>query len=167
LNVASIVQHGNATGSTLMHMVGLIGIARNARWKDSETIHDWLKLCLFVKTMKAGVRGTATVGACIPAAGLGIGIATSIAKTAIKMTMTNIVYTTAAAIHWRAYQEQKLSGHLSDGKALGGKVGPASMIFWEIFTKRNLTRIFGKYPIMQFVQEPAGWLALADKLMLI
>ena len=49
----------------------------------------------------------------------------------------------------------------------GAGAGPASGIFWEIFTKRGATRAFGKYDIQALVKEPAGWMALADKLLLI
>ena len=49
----------------------------------------------------------------------------------------------------------------------GPSAGPASAIFWEIFTKRGATRILGNYDIDALVREPAGWLALGDKLTLI
>ncbi|MGI4960046.1 MAG: hypothetical protein ACRYGI_20945 [Janthinobacterium lividum] len=45
--------------------------------------------------------------------------------------------------------------------------GPASAIVWEIFTKRGATRVFGTYDVAAVVKEPAGWMALGDKLMLI
>ncbi len=49
----------------------------------------------------------------------------------------------------------------------GPGAGPASKIFWEIFTKRGATRLFGAYDVAALVKEPAGWMALGDKLMLI
>ena len=49
----------------------------------------------------------------------------------------------------------------------GATAGPGSAIFWEIFTKRGATLAFGSYDIAALVREPAGWLALADKLTLI
>ena len=49
----------------------------------------------------------------------------------------------------------------------GDSVRPASRIYWEIFTKRGMTRAFGCYNISGLVREPAGWLPLADKMMLI
>ncbi len=49
----------------------------------------------------------------------------------------------------------------------GPKAGPASTIFWEIFTKRGATRLLGAYDVAALVREPAGWMALGDKLMLI
>jgi len=48
-----------------------------------------------------------------------------------------------------------------------GKVGPASNIMYEIFSRRGATRIFGKYDVDKIIKDPAGWLALNDKLMLI
>lgn len=54
------------------------------------------------------------------------------------------------------------------GGVLGRNVGPASRIYWEIFTRRTATFLFGgRHEIAQLVSEPCGWLALHDKLMLI
>ena len=44
---------------------------------------------------------------------------------------------------------------------------PASAIMYEIFTKRGITRLFGKYDTAAIMREPSGWLALNDKLMLM
>lgn len=165
VNVGDIVVHGNALVSTGAHMVGLIAIAADKRYKQSVTIQDWLKLVLAMKTAKAAIRGGSLIGGIVPGASLPAGLATTVAKMGIKLTMTSACLTTAAAIHWRAYQEQQISGGLKLGT--GGKIGPASRIFWEIFTKRGLTRMFGKYDIDALVKEPGGWMALHDKLMLI
>jgi len=72
----------------------------------------------------------------------------------------------ANEIHWRASQEQFLSGTVL-GKGTGGAVGPASRIVWELFVKRGMTRILGKYDVDALVSEPAGWHAISDKLLLI
>ena len=53
------------------------------------------------------------------------------------------------------------------GADTGGSVGPASRIVWELFTKRGITRILGAYDIAAIVNEPAGWMAINDKLLLI
>lgn len=50
---------------------------------------------------------------------------------------------------------------------VGPEAGGASSIIWEMFTKRGATRIFGAYDIAALIREPAGWLALGDKFMLI
>ncbi|GGF34636.1 hypothetical protein GCM10011611_46090 [Aliidongia dinghuensis] len=49
----------------------------------------------------------------------------------------------------------------------GANAGPASKIFWEIFTRRGFTRFLGAYEIEALIKEPAGWMALGDKLTLI
>ena len=165
VNVASAIQHGNASGTTLVHLIQLGRIAAKDKYKQSLTIQDWLKVVLLAKSMKMAVRGASLAGAVIPAASLGVGLATAVAKVGIKMTLTKVCYAAAASIHWRAYQEQAISGGLSLGT--GSNVGPASQIYWEIFTKRGLTLVFGRYKIAELVKEPAGWLPLADKIMLI
>ncbi len=165
VNVAGAIQHANATGTTLVHLLQLGRLAANDRYKASVTIADWLRVLLLAKSLKAAVRGASLVGAVVPAASLGVGIATSVAKFGIKMTLKTVAYSTAQAIHWRAFQEQAISGGLGLGNGRG--VGPASQMYWEMFTRRGLTRVFGTYNIAGLVKEPAGWLPLADKIMLI
>jgi hypothetical protein len=165
VNVADIAIHGNAVLSTDAHLDSLIAIASDKRYKEARAIQDWLRLVVAMKRAKAGVRAGSLLGGIIPGAAVPVGIATTVAKMGIKLTMSKACLTTSAAIHWRAYQEQKISGGLKLGT--GGRIGPASRIFWEIFTRRGLTAMFGKYDIDALVREPGGWLALNDKLMLI
>ncbi|MGA3002617.1 MAG: hypothetical protein ABSE20_12870 [Acetobacteraceae bacterium] len=165
INVASVVQHANASGTTAVHLLQLLSMANRERKMQRVTIGDWLKVVILAKSLKQTIRGASLVGAVIPAASLGVGIGTCVAKVGIKMTLSKVCFATAAEIHWRAFQEQAISKGLNGGN--GRLVGPASEIYWEIFTKRGLTRIFGNYNIAGLVSEPAGWLPLADKLMLI
>ncbi|MGE4481434.1 hypothetical protein [Acidocella sp.] len=165
INFADVVTNANALGSTTAHITKLIAIAADKRTSRSITVQDWLKVVLAMKTAKAGIRTGSLIGGLVPGASLPAGIATTVTKMGIRLSMNSACLTTAAAIHWRAFQEQQISGGLSLGK--GGKIGPASRIFWEIFTRRGMTRMFGKYDIDALVHEPAGWLALHDKLMLL
>ncbi|MCG8669854.1 MAG: hypothetical protein MI867_10615 [Pseudomonadales bacterium] len=164
VDVAGIIQHGNAVGSTSGHIYKLRSMA--AGHKQSQTLTGWFDLLIKMKALKAGSRGTQLVGAAVPVGA--VGLATDITKAAlnmgIKLTMTKTCLATAADIHWRAYQEQAISGGLL-GKS--GKVGPASNMMYEIFARRGATRIFGKYDVDKIIKDPAGWLALNDKLMLI
>lgn len=163
INVASTIMHGNATGTTIAHMMKIVAIAK--AYPQSKTIGQWCELIMEVKTAKATIRGGQLIGGLIPGAHVPVAVAAAIAKSGVKLTYTNIVYATAAAIHWRAFQEQAISG--GRGMGTGGKIGPGSRIFWEIFTKRGMTALLGRYDIAQLIQEPAGWEALADKLLLI
>ena len=164
VDVAGIMKHGNAVGSTAAHIVKLRSIASGHR--QSRTLTAWFDLLIKMKALKAGTRGTQLAGASIPigAVGLATDITSAALNMGIKLTMTKVCLATAADIHWRAYQEQAISVGLKLG---GGKVGPASNIMYEIFTRRGATRIFGKYDVDKLIKDPAGWLALNDKLMLI
>lgn len=164
VDVAGIASHGNASGSTIAHLVQLRGIA--AKYRQSRTISKWLDLVIRMKAMKLGVRGTQLAGAAIPVGAVGIatGVGAAAARIGITLTHTKICAVTAADIHWRAYQEQAISGGLGLGR---GKVGPASKIMYELFAKRNFTRVFGKYDVDRLIREPVGWNAVNDKLMLI
>ena len=163
VNVGGVAVHANAVGSTGAHMVKILAIANS--YKQTKTISEWCSVVMAAKTAKASIRGTQLAGAVIPFASLPASIATAVAKAGVKLTMTNLCYMTAANIHWRAYQEQAISGGLGGGT--GGGVGPASKIYWEIFQRRGATRIFGQYDTAALVSEPCGWRALGDKLLLI
>ncbi len=164
VDTVGIVQGANAVGTTTAHLVGVK--AAGARFKKSQTITRWVDAIIAAKSAKLGVRAAGLAGSAIPipAVGLGIGIATTVAKLGIKVTMQNLITRTSMEVHWRAYQELAISRGLSGGT---GAAGPASAMFYEIFTKRGITRIFGKYDAEALIKEPGGWMALRDKLMLI
>ena len=157
-NIPGIAAHGQATGLTLVHMVGIERIARN--YRQSKTIADW---CLFIqrmKALKAATRGSQLAGSIVPAASMPTTIAAAVVKAGVKLTVTGACLAAAAEIHWRAFQEQAIGGG-------GQKIGPASRIMTEIFAKRGGTRLFGNYDVPALIREPAGWQALGDKLSLI
>lgn len=162
INVGDVVTHGNATATTSIHLLKIQAIAKRKR--ESKTIADWCSLISTVKGIKAAARGGQLVGGLIPGGSIPTSVAATVAKSGVKLRYTNVIYYTAAAIHWRAFQEQALGRSFG---GTGGSIGPGSEIFWEIFTKRGLTRLLGNYDIAGLVQEPAGWEALADKLLLI
>jgi hypothetical protein len=168
VNVGAAVVHGNATASTAAHMLQLVAIAKS--YKQSQTIASWIDLVMTMKTIKATLRGGQLLGSVIPGASVPVNIAAAVARTGAKLTMTNVCFCTAAAIHWRAYQEQAISANIvrrAGGAGGTGKIGPASRIYWEIFTRRGLTRVFGAYDIAGLIREAGGWQPLADKLLLL
>jgi len=156
VDVVGGLQHGNATGSTLAHIVKLKAIAKS--YKQSQTISQWIDVIMKMKIMKATIRGSQIVGALVPGADLPIGIAAAVAKIGIRLTVTKICYWTAAELHWRAFAERRINKNA---------VGPAGRIITELFTRRGATRIFGKYDVDAIINEPCGWMAVADKICLI
>ena len=164
VDVAGILMHSNAVATTSIHLIQLKAIGDHH--KQSKTLSGWVNLMVKMKALKAGVRGSQLAGAAIPVGAVGIatGVAAAVAKICVHLTHTKVCAITAADIHWRAYQEQAISGGLF-GKR--GKVGPASNMMYEMFCKRGATRIFGKYDVDQIIKEPTGWMCLHDKLMLI
>lgn len=164
VDVGSILREGSAVGTTAAHLIGIK--AAGTGFKKSETVTRWVDAMLKAKVAKIGVRGVGLAGAAIPipAVGLATNIATTVAKLGIKVTLSKLVARTAMEVHWRAYQETVIAGAFG---ARGGPVGPASAMFHEIFTKRSFTRIFGKHDTAALIKEPAGWMALNDKLMLM
>lgn len=159
-DVGGILKEGNAVVTTSGHLIGVR--AAGAKFKRSETITRWVDAMIKAKAAKLTVRGTGLAGASIPipAVGLGVSIGTTVAKLGIKVTLGKLLTRTAMEVHWRAYQELVIAR--SDIAC-----GPASAMFFEIFTKRGVTRIFGKYDTTSLIREPGGWMALEDKLKLI
>jgi len=164
VDIAGVLQHSNAGGSTIAHIAKLSAIGK--KHKQSKTISSWLDLVIFMKLSKLGVRGSQFAGAAIPisAVGLGTGLGAAAVKLSVKLTMTKTCLATSSQLHWRAFQEQKISGHIC-GKT--GQIGPASKIVYELFKKRGATRIFGQYDIDRIINEPSGWMCISDKLLLI
>jgi hypothetical protein len=160
VDVGGILKEGNAVVTTTGHLIGVK--AAGASFKKSETITRWIDAMIKAKAAKLGVRGAGLAGAAIPvpAVGLTVNIASTVAKLGIKLTLGKLLTRTAMEVHWRAYQE------LVIGRS-HGPCGPASAMFFEIFTKRGATRIFGKYDTETLIREPGGWMALEDKLKLI
>ncbi|MCB9946543.1 MAG: hypothetical protein H6842_01800 [Rhodospirillaceae bacterium] len=164
VDAAGIAMHANALGSTSLHLIKLKAIG--AGYKQSRTLTQWIDLIIKMKAVKATVRGSQLAGAAIPVGAVGAvtGIVAAAVKLGVKLSHTKVCAVTAAEIHWRAFQEQALSGGLF-GKT--GKIGPASNMMYEVFTRRAATRIFGKYDVDRIISEPTGWMCLNDKLMLI
>ena len=157
VNVGGAAVNLNALGSTGVHIYKVAAIA--AAHKETITISNWCKVIIAAKSARLGLRGAGLAGDLVPGASMPIGIATAIAAAGIKLSMTNLVYATAAKVHWRAFQEQRISGGL--GMGTRGRIGPGSQLFWEIFTRRNVSALLGQYDIAQLVNEPAGWRASA------
>jgi len=166
VDVAGIGLHGNSVGSTACHLKMLADMARKSR--KTGTVANWLELVIKMKVIKMTCRTSSLVGAAvpIPAVGLTTGIMAAAVATGAKLTLTKACSATALELHWRAKQEQFMSGSVLGG-GTGGSVGPASRILWELFTKRGITRLLGKHDIAKIVNEPAGWMAIKDKLLLI
>lgn len=174
INVGSTVRHGSAAATTLMHLQQIHAIAK--AYRKSETIARWCETIIRAKTAKATLRGTQLVGAAVPVPLAGT-IANSLAaagKLALKIGVHEMCYLAAIEIHWRAFQEQQISNFgapsavivfgAPTGREAMRTAGPASRIFAEIMTRRGVTAAFGRYDVGALIQEPAGWMALGDKL---
>ncbi len=166
VDIAGIGMHGNATGTTAAHLAVLGNMARKV--PSGGTLQQWLMHLIKMKTIKMTARTAGLIGSSvpIPAAGITTGVIAAAAAAGAKLTLTHTCMATALELHWRAWQEQFMTG-VFGGSATGGKIGPASKIVYEIFTKRGMTRVLGKHATDRFIQEPAGWNALYDKISLI
>ncbi len=161
VNVGSIARHGSSFGTTSAHLLAVKAIANSN--KKTETISRWCDVIIRAKAAKAALRGTQLAGAAtpVPLVGALVNIAAAAGKLGIKVGLPEMCYLAAIEIHWRAFQEQAISVGFSKTST---KVGPASRIFSELFTRRGLTAIGGSYDVASLIREPAGWMALGDKM---
>jgi len=166
VDVAGLALHGNASGTTAVHLHRFREMA--AKTRKGGTIAQWLDVLIKMKAIKMTVRGASLVGSAIPIPAVGIttGVVAAAVNAGGKLTMSKACTATALELHWRAWQEQFMSTAVL-GKGGGKNVGPASAMVYELFTKRGMTRILGKYDVDRLIKEPAGWNAINDKLMLI
>lgn len=165
VDVSGIVLHSNASGTTAAHLKVLSDMVEHSR--KTGTVAQWLNTIIKIKAIKALARGASLAGASIPipAAGLATGLVAAALSTGAKLTLTKACTAASLELHWRARQEQFMSGQVTG--VTGGSVGPASRIITELFTKRGITKVLGKYNTMAIINEPAGWMAINDKLLLM
>lgn len=164
VSVGDIAMDSNAVGSTAGHIAKLCAIGK--RYKKSDTITGWVKAIQRAKTAKLSLRSASLASAFIPIAGLSLGasVVNALAAAGVKISLGGLMARVAMELHWRAYQEVTISSVFSKAS---GPVGPASAILYELFTKRGMSRIWGKHDVGAIIREPGGWMAVHDKLMLI
>lgn len=172
INVFSSSRHGNAVASTTVHAVHLKSLAR--KYSSDPQATQWLDVCLKAKDTKGGMRTGQLALSFVPGVSLAQDAVVSAGVSALQAAGTYIgkhylisseagaVNRAALDIHWHAYREL-------DGDPMAKRAkGPASAIYFEIFTRRSLTRFLGgQYDIAGLIAEPGGWIPLRDKLRLI
>ena len=178
VNVTGAVQHLSALGSTGAHWLKIRAIAR--AYKNTVTISRWCDAIMKMKQYKLANRALQLADEVIPVpiADQVVNITAAAAALGYRIGLGELCYITAIEIHWRAFQEQAISAFPPRRPMVNGgigdtpqrrrpstlKVGPASRIFAEIFARRGLTAVFGTYNVAELIREPAGWMALGDKL---
>lgn len=194
INVGSAARHSTSAAATGLHLAQIVAIARAAP-SEGETIARWCQTIMKMKTMKLTQRAALTTGATqpVPLGSTIIHFIATASGVGMLVGMHEACYIAAIEIHWRAFQEQNVSEvqehkaseiqkyqerHILEfgipktrppppaptgKKAL--RVGFASRIFTEIFARRGLTTPLGEYDVGSLIREPAGWMALGDKLL--
>jgi len=161
VNTTGIARHAAADASTAIHIYKLNAIGNG--FGQSTTVSDWLKVFIKMKAFKAAIRtgNLASDATPVAIASAVFGVASSLGAMAVKKSMEEVCMITAMQVHWRAYQETAVAG------SLGGGTGPATRIFEEMLTRRIHRFLGGSYDVRGIIKEPAGWVVLNDKLMLI
>ncbi|EAW2474462.1 hypothetical protein QBB50_000607 [Salmonella enterica] len=170
VDVGTVGQGGAACASTMRHLAGFRDIAM--KYKESATIQSRLDVLITMKNLKLAVRGgqvSVAVLSAVPVLSTALSIIgsslSSAAKVGINLKYSNVCRYTAIDLHWRAMQEtiliETFSRHNDDS-------GPARAILFELFERKGLTGfVWGKHHVDKLIKEPAGWMAIADKLLII
>ncbi len=172
VDVGNAAKAAQALGSTAAHMRELSAIAQT--YSRSSTIQEWLSIVFMAKKVKASARTTDLVGSAVPMAGAGLasGLISGAQRAGLRLTFGALIARAAMAVHWRAFQEtsfQKSEATLSGPHMTGGgaPIGPACAIMIEIFRQRTMSRFIHRHQVGRLIQEPGGWMALNDKLVLL
>jgi hypothetical protein len=160
VNTSGAARHARAETKTIAHIVRLNNISK--QFKQSRYLTDLCNALLKMKTIKAGARGGALAADLIPvalASGL-VGAGAAVGGAIAVKRQKNLVLQTALQLHWRAYQEIKLT-------AIAGGTGPAMRMVRELFgqTVRHGEVDWSKPD--NYIKEPSGWMVIQDKLNLI
>ena len=169
INVHKLSTHVNALSTTTVHLIKLRHIMGERNDDEDKAIVEWVNQVIRMKQMKMGRRVINTAVSSIPGAA-SAGDIDSIVTTIIGggLTMEGVgtplhqgwqCYAAAAGLHWFAFQEHRATLRLSGSLA--------TRTICELFEQRGATRLFtAKYSPLDIIREPAGWLAIGDKLML-
>jgi hypothetical protein len=151
VNVATLSLGTQALGLTAAHAAKLIYLRDKY---PNPTFRGYIDLCLKCKSMKAVSRGIEMAAACIPggeiAASIGLAAANAATKLCKTVTLHKAIDRMAQQVHFQA--------------RCGGQ--SAKDLMKEIFTRRGVMAL-SQYDVPALIEEPAGWMALADKLKLI
>lgn len=161
VNVTGALRHGRAEVKTIAHLVKLKEQAKTI--KQSDFLTRLIGVILVMKTIKAANQGGALAADLIPIPIVDtiIGATVGVGSKAAAKGMKKAVAWASVELHWRAFQELKISR--------GQGSGPAMRMVRELFNQA-----FFKFPwesgalgADQYILEPAGWMVIQDKLNLI
>jgi hypothetical protein len=151
VNVATLSLGTQALGLTAAHAAKLLALRKK---HPNPTFQGYIDLCLKAKSMKAVSRGVEMATACIPggeiAASIGLSAANACLKLCKVVTLHKAIDRMAQQVHFQA--------------RCGGQ--SAKELMQEIFTRRGVM-VLCQYDVPALIEEPAGWMALSDKLQLI
>lgn len=161
VNVGGALRHGRAEVKTIAHLVKLKKQAEGI--KQSQFLTKLMSVLLTMKAIKAATQGAALACDLIPVPIVDqiIGAAGSIGGAVAKRKMKKAVTWVSMELHWRAFQEIKISR--------GQGSGPAMRMVRELFNQAFFAFPWESGPAGadRFMLEPAGWMVLQDKLNLI
>jgi hypothetical protein len=161
VNVTGAARHARAEIKTIAHMVKLKEQAKAIR--SSEFLTKLMGVLMTMKGIKAMTQGASLASNLIPIPIIDqvVGAAGTVGGKVAKKKMSKAVTWASIELHWRAFQEMKISR--------GQGSGPAMRMVRELFNQA-----FFKFPwesgaagADQYILEPAGWMVIQDKLNLI
>lgn len=151
VNVSTVSLGAQSLGLTAAHAAKLVLLRKKY---PNAVFQGYVDLCLKAKAAKAVLRGIEVAAACIPgaeiAAAIGVAAATACLKVCKVVTLHKAIDRMSQQVHFQA--------------RCGGQ--SAIDLMKEIFTRRGVM-LLCQYDVPALIEEPAGWMALSDKLTLI
>lgn len=160
VNVSGAARHARAETKTIAHLVRLRDISK--KFKQSDYLTGLCKVLIRMKMIKAGARGGALTADLIPvaiASGI-VGTTAAVGGSIAVRAQKALVLQTALQLHWRAYQELKLT-------SVFGGTGPAMRMVRELFGQAIRHGEVDWTKADAYIREPAGWMVIQDKLNLV
>jgi len=156
-----LAKHGLSETSTLAHLARLGALAHQVR--QSRYLEGLVMDMIKVKAAKAGIRGGKIAAAAIPSsiASNVVSIAVGLGASATSVLIRELVNRVSVEVHWRAFQELKV------GRAFGGGYGPACKMAQELMNHIVSIDQVPTSKARAFLQEPAGYLVIKDKLAML
>ncbi len=159
INPAKLLTGVNATYSSSRHIHSLRALL--SKYRSYRDMSEMITMVLDNKKLSCGHAISTAISSGVPFSGTPVTMAKSISKTSYKaMNGQKVVYF-SIWLHFKAWREMRVASFFG---GTSGPQGPASELFFEIFTRRGFTSLFGKHDVMGLLNEPCGWMALQKKM---
>ncbi|GHB50119.1 hypothetical protein GCM10007094_44230 [Pseudovibrio japonicus] len=158
LNPVKLIRGLNGTVASGRHIHTLHAMLK--KYRQSRDMSEMIDMVMDNKKLSTGHAVATAVSSGAPGGSV-ISVGTAISKGGYKYLNAQKLIYFSTWLHFKAYREMRIA-RLFGGTS--GPQGPASDLFFELFTRRGFTAVFGKYETAKIMAEPCGWQAVHQKM---